>query len=109
MDARYDTIRFRGETIDGVGVHVQEAGDPRRSTLALLHVFPSSSRMWERLIPTPASHDHVVAPDDPGFGRSDAPTPDAFDSTFDHLANVVSALLERLGVGRYRLSIESWG
>ena len=53
MDARYDTIRCRRETI--------EAGDARRSTLTLLHGFPSSSRMWERLIPTLAGHCHVVA------------------------------------------------
>ena len=39
MDVRYDTIRFRRETIDGVGVHVQEAGDARRSTLVLLRGF----------------------------------------------------------------------
>ena len=39
MDVRYDTIRFCRETIDGVGVHVQEAGDARRSTLVLLRGF----------------------------------------------------------------------
>ena len=41
MDVRYDTIRFCRETIDGVGVHVQEAGDARRSTLVLLRASPT--------------------------------------------------------------------
>ena len=41
MDVRYDTIRFCRETIDGVGVHVQEADDARRSTLVLLRASPT--------------------------------------------------------------------
>ncbi len=48
MDVRYDTIRFCRETIDGVGVHVQEADDARRSTLVLLRASPTGVRATER-------------------------------------------------------------
>jgi pimeloyl-ACP methyl ester carboxylesterase len=107
--ADYGSIRFHRETIDGVGIHYQEAGDPGRPTLVLLHGFPSTSRMWDRLIPTLAAEYHVIAPDYPGFGLSDAPPPKAFDYTFDHLANVMSALLERIHVHRYALVMQDYG
>jgi pimeloyl-ACP methyl ester carboxylesterase len=40
---------------------------------------------------------HVVAPDYPGFGNTEMPDPAEFDYTFDHLADVVDELLERIG------------
>jgi pimeloyl-ACP methyl ester carboxylesterase len=107
--AEYGRIRYRREIIDGVGIHYQEAGDPTKPTLVLLHGFPSTSRMWDRLIPTLAVEYHVLAPDYPGFGLSDAPSPKTFDYTFDHLADLVSALLERIGVRRYGLVVQDYG
>ena len=97
-NADYGNIRFHRETIDGVGIHYEEAGDPGRPTLVLLHGFPSTSRMWDRLIPTLATEYHVIARDYPGFGLCDAPSPKVFDYTFDHLADVMPALLERIHV-----------
>ena len=79
----YSGIKFRRAAVGGVGIHYQEAGDLQRPTLLLLHGFPSTSRMWDRLIPTLACRYHVIAPDYPGFGLSDAPAPDAFTYTFD--------------------------
>jgi pimeloyl-ACP methyl ester carboxylesterase len=79
--ATYDGIRFRRVAVEGVGISFQEAGDPLRPTLLLLHGFPSTSRMWDRLIPTLASRYHVIAPDYPGFGLNDAPAPPANSTT----------------------------
>jgi pimeloyl-ACP methyl ester carboxylesterase len=107
--AEYSRIRYRREIIDGVGIHYEEAGDPTKPALVLLHGFPSTSRMWDRLIPTLATEYHVIAPDYPGFGLSDAPPPNAFDYTFDRLADVMSALLERVGVRRYGLIVQDYG
>ncbi|HEV7713722.1 MAG TPA: hypothetical protein VGP16_36350 [Asanoa sp.] len=39
----------------------------------------------------------MVAPDYPGFGNTEMPDPAEFDYTFDHLADVVDELLERIG------------
>ena len=105
----YDGIRFRRETVNGVGIHLQEAGDPARPTLLLLHGFPSTSRMWDRLIPALLPHFHVIAPDYPGFGLSDAPPPDAFDYTFDNLASCMIALLRQLGIESYSLIVQDYG
>ncbi len=107
-DSSYNGIRFRRETVGGTGIHYQEAGDPARPTLLLLHGFPSTSRMWDRLIPALASY-HVIAPDYPGFGLSEAPPPASFAYTFDHLAEVVAALLDRIGVARYSLILQDYG
>ena len=58
----------------------------------LLHGFPSSSHMFRNLIPMLADRYHVVAPDLPGFGFSEAPDRGRFEYTFDHLAKIVGGL-----------------
>jgi pimeloyl-ACP methyl ester carboxylesterase len=104
---RYDGIRFRRATIEGVGINYQEAGDHSRPHLVLLHGFPSTSRMWDRLIPTLATRYHVIAPDYPGFGLSDAPA--TFAYTFDHIAQMMAALIRQLGIVRYSLLMQDYG
>jgi pimeloyl-ACP methyl ester carboxylesterase len=52
---------------------------------------------------------HVVAPDYPGFGYSDAPSADQFDYTFDHLAAVIDTFLQEKGIGRYSIYIQDYG
>jgi pimeloyl-ACP methyl ester carboxylesterase len=106
---KYDGIAFRRMVVNGVGVHYQEAGDPERPTLLLLHGFPSTSRMWDRLIPTLSLEFHVIAPDYPGFGLSDAPSPKEFDYTFDNLAEVMMALLREIGIDDYSLVMQDYG
>lgn len=109
VEARYDGIQFRREVVHGVGIHFIEAGDRTAPALLLLHGFPSTSRMWERLIPALLPHFHVIAPDYPGFGLSDAPAPDAFVYSFDNLAGVMRALLRQIGVERYSLIMQDYG
>jgi pimeloyl-ACP methyl ester carboxylesterase len=92
-----------------IDLHYQEAGDSSRPTLVLLHGFPSTSRMWDRLIPTLAPHYHVIAPDYPGFGLSDTPDPDSFLYTFDNLAITIMALLRQIGVTHYSLVMQDYG
>jgi pimeloyl-ACP methyl ester carboxylesterase len=103
------TITYHSAEVDGVGVFYREAGSRRAPTIVLLHGFPSSSRMFDTLIPLLASRYHVIAPDYPGFGHSDAPAPAEFAYTFDHLAATVEALLAHLGVDRYVLYLQDYG
>jgi len=107
--ARYDGTRFRRIVIDGVGIHCQEAGDPSKPHVILLHGFPSTSRMWDRLIPTLATKYHVIAPDYPGFGLSDAPPPEAFTYTFQHIATMMGELVTQLGIRRYAMVMQDYG
>ncbi len=95
--------------VDGVGVFYREAGPPDAPMIVLLHGFPSSSREFDTLIPLLAPRFHVVAPDFPGFGQSDAPAPSAYAYTFDHLAGTTDHLLEQLGIGRYTLYLHDYG
>jgi len=108
-EMRYDGRRFRRAVITGVGIHYQEAGDPGRPHLVLLHGFPSSSRMWDRLIPALAPRYHVIAPDYPGFGLSDAPSPGSFSYTFDNIAAVMAELVRHLGIRRYTIVMQDYG
>ncbi|QCB54573.1 alpha/beta hydrolase [Sphingopyxis sp. PAMC25046] len=95
--------------IGGVGIFYREAGPKDAPTIVLLHGFPTSSRQYDALIPLLATRYHIIAPDYPGFGQSDAPDPSAFPYTFDHLAKVMDELLVRLKVERYSMYLHDYG
>ena len=100
---------YRAVPVEGVNVFYREAGDPRNPTILLLHGFPSSSHMFRDLIPLLADRFHLVAPDYPGFGRSDAPSPADFAYTFDRLADVVEGFLCALAIDRFSLYVQDYG
>jgi pimeloyl-ACP methyl ester carboxylesterase len=100
----YQTIE-----VDGRSIFYREAGNPEAPGLLLLHGFPSSSRMFEPLFTLLADAFHLVAPDYPGFGHSEAPDPSSFDYTFDTIARVVDRFTEHLGFNRYHLFVQDYG
>jgi pimeloyl-ACP methyl ester carboxylesterase len=104
-----DTTTYHKVQVEGVGVFYREAGPKDAPTIVLLHGFPSSSREFDTLIPLLATRYHIVAPDFPSFGQSDAPSPTAYSYTFDHLAHTTNALLEHIGIGRYTLYLHDYG
>src|SRR5260370_40743884 len=67
------------------------------------HGFPSSSLMWEPLLPLLADNYHLITPDYPGFGNSSAPSQSNFEYTFDNLAKVTNELTTKLGITNYVL------
>ncbi|TDG03925.1 alpha/beta hydrolase [Paraburkholderia guartelaensis] len=103
------TITYRRALVNGVGIFYREAGPVDAPTIVLLHGFPSSSRMFDTLIPLLAARYHLIAPDYPGFGHSDAPPPARFAYTFDHLAESINGLLEQLGIDRYSFYLQDYG
>jgi pimeloyl-ACP methyl ester carboxylesterase len=102
-------IRHRIAHVDSVHLFYREAGAPDAPALLLLHGFPSSSHMFRNLIPLLADRFHVVAPDLPGFGFSDAPPRSAFAYTFAHLAEVIERFTEELGLDRYAIYVFDYG
>ena len=100
---------YRNATIDGINIFYREAGDPSLPTLLLLHGFPASSFMYRDLIERLAHRFHLIAPDYPGFGHSDAPSTDAFSYTFDRLAEVIERFTDHLGIDRYGLYMQDFG
>lgn len=95
--------------IGGVKVFYREAGRPSLPAVVLLHGNPSSSFMFRDLITQLAPRFHVIAPDYPGFGYSDAPPPQAYRYTFEHLAQTIDGLLTRIGATRYILYMQDYG
>ena len=100
---------YRTASVDGLKVFYREAGDPKAPTVLLLHGFPTSSHMYRELIPALADRYHIVAPDLPGFGYSDAPAPAAFAYTFDHLAELIERFTEVIGLERYAIYVFDYG
>jgi pimeloyl-ACP methyl ester carboxylesterase len=102
-------VTYHTINVDGLSLFYREAGDPSAPTVLLLHGFPSSSRMYDSLLPLLADRYRVIAPDYPGFGHSDTPSPAEFAYTFSHLAEVVAKWTTQLGLGRYSLFVQDYG
>jgi pimeloyl-ACP methyl ester carboxylesterase len=95
--------------IEGLKIFYREAGNRDAPTILLLHGFPSSSHMFRDLIPKLADNFHLIAPDYPGFGYSDAPSPEHFEYSFDHLAQVIEKLIRALELQRFSIYIQDYG
>lgn len=103
------SISYHKISIGGVQIFYREAGPKDAPTILFLHGFPTSSRMFDPLIPLLADRYHVIAPDYPGFGNSDAPSPAKFAYTFDHLAAVVGDFTDALKLKSYVLFMQDYG
>lgn len=109
MSSTLPSITSRHATVAGVDLFYLEAGPKEVPTVVLLHGYPSSSRMYAPVIPLLADRYHLIAPDYPGFGQSEAPPPSRYRYTFDHLAETMGAPLEQLNVDRYVLFMQDYG
>ncbi len=78
----FSMATYRFVAVDGPNIFYREAGPKDAPTILLLHGYPSSSRMFATLIPLLADRFHLIAPDYPGFGESDAPPASEFRYTF---------------------------
>jgi pimeloyl-ACP methyl ester carboxylesterase len=106
---RAPATSYRTVDVDGVQIFYREAGPRDAPVVLLLHGFPASSHMYRDLIPALADRYRVVAPDLPGFGRSDAPSRERFAYTFAHLADVTDRFTQALGLSRYTLYVMDYG
>ena len=96
-------------SVKGLEVFYREAGPKDAPTIVLLHGFPSSSHMFRNLIPALADRYHVVAPDLPGFGFSDAPDRKQFRYSFENLANVIDQFTQTIGLENYAIYVFDYG
>jgi pimeloyl-ACP methyl ester carboxylesterase len=102
-------VTYKTVTVQGINIFYREAGPSNAPAILLLHGFPSSSRMFDSLMPLLADRYHLIAPDYPGFGNSEAPSPDKFTYTFDTLADIVGAFTEAVHLDRYALYLQNYG
>ena len=103
------TMTYHHVDVHGVRLFYREAGPKDAPTIVLLHGYPSSSRMYEPLLPLLAGRYHLIAPDYPGFGQSEAPPPARYAYSFDHLAETIDALLKTLEIEHYVLFMQDYG
>jgi len=101
--------RHRFVEVDGLKIFYREAGADTSPALLLLHGFPTSSHMFRDLIPALAGDYHIVAPDLPGFGFSDAPNRAQFRYTFDHLADVIDRFTAVARLARFAVYVFDYG
>lgn len=95
--------------INGVNIFYREAGDQSKPTILLLHGYPTSSHMFRNLITDLSDQYHVLAPDYPGYGRSDQPKMKDFNYTFDHMALIVESFLDELNIDKYSIYLMDYG
>lgn len=95
--------------INGIELHVVEAGNPGRPLLILVHGFPEFWWAWRKQItPLAEAGYHVVVPDMRGYNRSEKPEGVPAYS-LDVLAADVVALGEAYGRSRFHLVGHDWG
>lgn len=95
--------------INGLRLRVLSWGDPGARPLLALHGFPDSARLWRRVAPHLAQAGfRVIAPDQRGFGQSDAPSGKSAYVVRTIAADAI-AVLDALGVGRAGLIGHDWG
>jgi len=95
--------------VNGVNIFYREAGDVNKPTILLLHGYPTSSHMFRNLITDLSVQYHVLAPDYPGYGRSDQPAMADFDYTFDNMALIIEGFLKELNINKYSIYLMDYG
>lgn len=100
-------IRERMVETNGIRMHVAEAG--QGPLVVLCHGFPESWYSWRhQLVALAAAGYHAVAPDQRGYGRTDAP--EAIDQyTLFHLVGDLVGLLDALGAPTAVVAGHDWG
>lgn len=102
-------VSFHYAQVDDVRVFYRRAGNPGSPAVLLLHGFPTSSFMYRELFPMLADRYHVVAPDLPGFGLTEAPDRGQYAYTFDQLAKTMERFTEAQGLERYAMQVFDYG
>lgn len=103
------SIHYQSIKVNGLNIFYRESGDATKPTLLLLHGYPTSSHMFRNLIPIISKDYHVIAPDLPGFGFSDAPDHTEFDYTFENLAKTMQDFVDQLKMKRFAIYVFDYG
>lgn len=102
-------VKYQIADVRGFKVHYREAGTIGLPKLLLLHGFPTAGHMFRDLIPMLADRFHIVAPDLPGFGKSDMPPRETFKYTFENIADVIDRFTEVIGFETFALYVFDYG
>src|SRR5215510_4939826 len=96
-------------TVDGLRIHFVDEGPRDGAVVLLLHGEPSWSYLYRKMIPVlTAAGLRAVAPDLPGFGRSDKPVRRE-DYTYQRHVDWMRGVLEGLDLRAITLVCQDWG
>lgn len=92
---------------EGLRLHYLDEGEG--TPVVLFHGEPTWSYLYRKMIPViTAAGYRAIAPDYPGFGKSDKPTvPDFY--TYDRLTDSMAALMEHLDLNDATAVVQDWG
>ncbi|HUN59737.1 MAG TPA: alpha/beta hydrolase [Candidatus Binataceae bacterium] len=102
-------VHYRKANGGGMKIFYREAGEANPSALLLLHGFPTLSHMFRGLIPLLADRYHLVAPDLPGFGFTEALDRGSFNYTFDNLASIIDDFTNTIALRRFAIYVFDYG
>ena len=102
MSLKGQKMKINGLTLN---VLVEGEGEP----IILLHGFPDSNYVWRDVIPLLVNAGYkVIAPDQRGFGESDAPEgKENYD--MERIAKDAVAILDALNIKKAKLVAHDWG
>ncbi|PIB37334.1 hydrolase [Reichenbachiella sp. 5M10] len=104
-----ETTKYKKIKIDGINIAYREAGNPQNPTLVLLHGYPASSHQYRKVLNALSDDYYLIAPDYPGYGNSDFPSPDDYEYTFKNIANTLDSFLETKGLSSYAIMMQDYG
>ncbi len=99
-------IEERYTEVDGIRVFLRERGGDGIPTI-WVHGNPTDSRDWLPFLA--ATEGPAIAPDLPGFGRSERPAPGGFDCTVGAYGRLLADAFAELAPDGYRLVVHDWG
>lgn len=102
-------VRHRTVAVHGIELHLAESGPEDGPVVLLLHGFPECWYSWRHQLDSlGAAGFHVVAPDQRGYGRSDAPAA-VEEYTVLHLVGDAVGVLDAVGAERAVVVGHDWG
>ncbi len=104
-----EKINYKTLEVNGIKIAYREAGVTSKPTIVLLHGYPSSSHQYRKVLNQLANDYHLIAPDYPGYGNSDFPSPDEYEYTFDNIATTIDAFLEKKAITSYAIMMQDYG
>jgi haloalkane dehalogenase len=94
------------ESARAAGLAYRQAGESSDRVVLLVHGYPESSYMWQRLLPVLADAGwRAIAPDLPGYGDSEPDSP----ATWERHTQALERFVSELELGPLVLVSHDWG
>jgi pimeloyl-ACP methyl ester carboxylesterase len=108
LEAKYTDSASRFVDLPGgFHVHYQDAGDPSKPLLVLLHGFGDSFTTWEGWVHELRGKFHIISLDFPGHGLTRAP--EGYQLAGDGLPDFVDAFAAKLALPKFAVAGNSMG